>query len=78
MTDKGQITLPREIRERLRVGPGDRVAFQERPDGSIVVEAETVDLLELRGLFAPARRGVSLADMDAAVRGAAAAAGRRR
>jgi antitoxin PrlF len=68
ITSKGQITLPKLIRDRLKVKPGDRVAFRERADGSIVVEAETVDLLELRGTIQPRVRGVSLADMGASIR----------
>ncbi len=77
ITSKGQLTLPREIRDKLRVGPGDRVSFVERPDGSIAVEPETVDLFTLRGLFKPKVRGVTLADMDRAVRrGAARGRGR--
>jgi len=43
VTSKGRITLPKRIRERLGVKPGDKVSFRERPDGSIVVEAETVN-----------------------------------
>lgn len=68
ITSKGQITLPKEVREKLGVGPGDRIAFTERADGSIVVEPETVDLLTLRGLFTPSRRGVSVEEMNAAIR----------
>jgi len=68
VTSKGQITLPKRIRERLGVKPGDRVAFRERPDGSIVVEAETVDLLDLFGMLKPRKRGVTLDDMEDAIR----------
>lgn len=68
VTSKGQITLPKEIRVRLRLEEGDRVAFRERPDGSIVLEPETLDLLSLEGRVRPRVRGLSLDDMDAAVR----------
>jgi antitoxin PrlF len=72
VTSKGQITLPKRIRQRLGVKPGDRVSFRERADGSIVVEADTVDLLSLKGMLRPRRRGVSLQQMDEAIaRGAA-------
>ncbi len=36
ITSKGQVTLPREIRERLGVGDGDRVRF-ELENGVVVL-----------------------------------------
>jgi AbrB family looped-hinge helix DNA binding protein len=72
ITSKGQITLPKRIRQRLGVKPGDRVSFRERPDGSVVVEADTVDLLSLKGILKPRRQRLTLKQMDEAVaRGAA-------
>jgi antitoxin PrlF len=32
VTSKGQITLPKKIRERLGVSPGEDVGFEERGD----------------------------------------------
>jgi antitoxin PrlF len=68
VTSKGQITLPKVIRDRLGVRPGDRVVFLEREDGEIVVEAATVDLRELRGCLPTSRSGVTVEDMNRAVR----------
>jgi antitoxin PrlF len=80
LTSKGQITLPKQIRERLGLTTGDRVAFHERADGSVVVEPETVDFLSLRGCIRPQVRGVSIDDMRTAVKHAVARryAGKRR
>ena len=72
VTYKGQITLPKAVREQLGVQAGDRVSFREIEGGVIVVEADTVDLMELRGSIKPRRRGVSVEDMDRAVRRSAA------
>jgi antitoxin PrlF len=72
ITSKGQVTIPKAIREVLGVGPGDRVAFRCGDDGRVLVEAETVDLRLLRGVLKPRRRGVSLEDMAAAVKSRAA------
>ena len=72
VTYKGQITLPKVVREQLGVQAGDRVSFREIEGGMIVVEADTVDLMELRGSIKPRRRGVSVEDMDRAVLAAAA------
>lgn len=33
LTIKGQITLPKDVRERFRLRPGDRVAFEPEADG---------------------------------------------
>lgn len=68
ITGKGQITLPKAVREALGVGYGDRVAFHIHEDGTVTIEAETVDVRSLRGAIKPAVRGVTLEDMDAAIR----------
>jgi antitoxin PrlF len=72
MTTKGQITIPKAVRETLQIAPGDRVAFRIQPDGTVIVEAETEDLLGLQGALQPQVRGVSIDDMNAAIREAAA------
>lgn len=33
ITSKGQVTVPREIRRALGVGPGDRLLFEKNEDG---------------------------------------------
>jgi AbrB family looped-hinge helix DNA binding protein len=38
MTSKGQLTVPRAFRERLKIAAGDRVAFEEK-DGKVLVSA---------------------------------------
>lgn len=68
VTSKGQITLPKEIRDQLGVKTGDRVAFRQGHGGTIVVEAEITDLLTLRGAIRPRVRGVSVEDMKDAIR----------
>jgi antitoxin PrlF len=69
LTSKGQLTLPKAIRERLRLQPGDAVDFVVAPDGEIYVRAGRVDVGELRGLLRkPGRRVVSLEQMDDAIR----------
>lgn len=70
LTSKGQLTLPKAIRERLGVREGDRVEFRLTSNGQVVVEAATVDLRELRGrLKGGDRRVVSVEEMEEVVRG---------
>ena len=68
ITSKGQITVSKEIREALGVRPGDRLAFREREDGTVIVEAETVDLMTLRGALKARRKGVTVEAMNEAIR----------
>jgi antitoxin PrlF len=67
VSSKGQVTVPKSIRERLGVGPGDRVVFAARGD-IVVVEASGRGVSSWYG----AGRGGSAADW-AAVRAALAA-----
>lgn len=78
LTSKGQTTIPKEIRDRLRLKPGDRLEFVVQPDGRVLMVPATIDAKSLKGLLAPARRRVSIADMDDAIRAGAAARVRRR
>ncbi len=68
VTSKGQITLPKEVRDNLGVRTGDRVAFRFGSDGRYVIEAETLDLLDIEGAITPRRRGVTVESMKRVVR----------
>jgi len=74
VTSKGQITIPAQVRQALQVGAGDRVEFVEVAPGRYEFIAATRSVTELKGLFGPARKPVSIEDMNAAIakRGAAA------
>lgn len=73
ITSKGQITIPQELRQALSLRTGDRVAFLLREDGVVEMRPETVDVMSLFGAIKPRVKGVTLEDMDAAIRRAAAA-----
>jgi AbrB family looped-hinge helix DNA binding protein len=68
VTSRNQITLPKEIRDKLGVKPGDRVAFREDAEGRIVVEAETLDLLSLFGTLEPRKRRLAVETMNDVIR----------
>jgi AbrB family looped-hinge helix DNA binding protein len=40
LTSKGQITIPKEIRERLGVGPGDKLRFLVNEHGKVQILSE--------------------------------------
>lgn len=68
LTSKGQITIPKVVRDELGLRAGDRVAFRILDDGKVIVEPETIDLLDLEGTLKPRRKGVTLADMEETIR----------
>ncbi|MDI1262779.1 MAG: AbrB/MazE/SpoVT family DNA-binding domain-containing protein [bacterium] len=38
VTSKGQVTIPKTVREHLGIVPGSQVEFRRAADGSVVVE----------------------------------------
>jgi len=38
VTRKGQVTIPKPVRDHLGIGPGSEIAFRRAADGSIVIE----------------------------------------
>ena len=69
LTSKGQLTLPKAIRDLLRLGTGDRVDFVVKEDGTVVLRPATVDVRELKGLLH--RKGMkplSVDEMNAIIR----------
>ncbi|WP_439631507.1 AbrB/MazE/SpoVT family DNA-binding domain-containing protein [Shinella sp.] len=37
VTSKGQVTIPKAVRDFLGIGPGSKVEFQRVKDGSVIV-----------------------------------------
>ena len=66
ITSKGQVTIPKVIREYLRVRPGDRIKFFMHPDGTVVLLPK-LPVTALRGLLRWRGRPVTLEEMDDAI-----------
>jgi antitoxin PrlF len=68
VTSRGQITLPKEVRELLRVDTGDQVDFFVNERGDVIVRPVSLDVTHLRGLLRrPRKRPVSVDTMNAAI-----------
>jgi AbrB family looped-hinge helix DNA binding protein len=68
VTSKGQITLPKTVRELLRVETGDQVDFFLNEHGEMIVRPVRLDITDLRGLLRrPRKRSVSVDAMNAAI-----------
>jgi AbrB family looped-hinge helix DNA binding protein len=69
ITIKGQTTIPKKIRDHLKIQPGDKIDFVIDNNGKVVLEPATLDVKELEGiLHKPGMKTVSLEEMKKAVR----------
>ncbi|MBW4593961.1 MAG: type II toxin-antitoxin system PrlF family antitoxin [Brasilonema angustatum HA4187-MV1] len=68
ITSKGQTTIPKEIREKLNLRPGDRINFIIEPDGKVYIQPVNIQVEELSGiLHKPERKPVSFEEMNEAI-----------
>lgn len=51
LTSKGQITVPAEMRDDLRLVPGSKLEFEKQPNGDYLVRRKTIDISQLRGIL---------------------------
>jgi len=51
LTTKGQITIPKAVRDSLRLQTGDKVYFDIAPDGSVRLVARNRPMEELFGML---------------------------
>jgi AbrB family looped-hinge helix DNA binding protein len=69
LTTKGQVTIPKTVRDHLKLDTGARVDFVIEGDGTVVLKPVTRHVSDLAGLLhRPGRRPVSVRQMDDAVR----------
>jgi len=73
VTSKGQITVPKDVRLRLGLKPGDRVRFIVEGDGRVRLLPAKRDISELVGILPRPKRALTIEEMDAAVGRAIAA-----
>ncbi len=67
ITSKGQLTIPKAIRNHLRLKSGDRVKFFVHPNGSVVLLPK-LPASALRGMLkTPRHRLVTIEEMNDAV-----------
>ena len=65
LTTKGQVTIPKPVRDHLKLETGARLSFIIQDDGTVVLKALTRHIRELAGvLHRPRQRPVSVRAMD--------------
>lgn len=66
LTSKGQVTLPKSVRDRLGVQTGDRVEFIETSAGFLILPVKR-ELAEIKGIVPRTRKPVTIEDMNRAI-----------
>lgn len=75
ITSKGQVTIPKEIREKLRLKTGDRVLFWVDDEGGVHLSAHNRSILDHIGFMKGKSRRttpVTVEEMNEAIEAAAA------
>jgi AbrB family looped-hinge helix DNA binding protein len=74
LSDKGQVVIPKDVRDRLRLASGDRLEVIERSDGVLLRKAfersgESFDAItaRIRARMGTIDRTTSIGDMNDAV-----------
>ena len=49
VTSKGQITIPKKVRDDLGMKAGDRIAFTLLPDGLVLMRVKNKSVMSLAG-----------------------------
>ena len=69
LTTKGQVTIPKRVRDHLKLETGARLDFIIEDDGTVVLKPVTRHVRELDGLLhRPGRPAVTIDQMDESIR----------
>jgi len=69
LTSKGQMVIPKTIRDRLKLEPGDRLDFIIQEDGDVLIRPVSDDVHSLKGLLhRPGQPAVSVEKMNQVIR----------
>lgn len=67
LTSKGQITIPKAVRDTLKLRVGDRLEFLIDVDGSLRIVPATRSVTELKALLPRPARKLKLEQIDAVI-----------
>jgi antitoxin PrlF len=68
LTSKGRITIPKEIRDRLRLQTGHRLEFEIDKNGRVSLIPRNKDIRSLKGIMRSKRKApVSVEEMNQAI-----------
>ena len=68
LSSKGQVTIPVDVRKRLRLNTGDRIDFVFFSKDRVEIVPKKESVRALKGLVKYSGKAVTLEEMDAAIR----------
>ncbi len=68
VTSKGQITIPKHIRDQLKIQTGDRINFFIDDSNAVTFLPVKTDVRELKGIVPKPKKSVSISDMNKAIK----------
>ncbi|MFB2921801.1 MULTISPECIES: AbrB/MazE/SpoVT family DNA-binding domain-containing protein [Aerosakkonema] len=68
LTNSGEVAIPSEVIEWLKLKPGDSIDFAIGPDGKVYLQPAKIDARALSGmLYEEGRKAISIEEMDEAI-----------
>lgn len=67
ITSKGQVTLPKALRDRLHLASGDRIEFVMDADDNVRLVVRRGSVERLRGILPKPDQPVSIEEMERAI-----------
>jgi antitoxin PrlF len=64
VTSKGQVTIPKEIREKLKLKKGDKVLFIEGKDGILITNASMMEFKKAQAAFSAEAKKQNLTEEE--------------
>jgi AbrB family looped-hinge helix DNA binding protein len=68
VTNKGQVTIPKEVREALRLRGGGKVSFLIESDSRVVMKPEAHSIQRIFGILGKPKRSASIEEMDEGIK----------
>ena len=69
LTSKGQVTIPKSVRDTLHLQTGDKLEFIIGQNGEVLMRPVTKKVDDVFGkLYKPGRRAASVKEMDLAIK----------
>jgi antitoxin PrlF len=67
LTSKGQTTIPKDVRRRLGLKPGDKIRFMVDDNGRVLLIPLNVTVKQLRGMLPKPERPATIEEIDEAM-----------